>query len=68
MSSISLPKCTLPYLKPTAGTARVSRRIISGLRSACLRFAEFAEPCRTPAELFWGSLTMGKNCFVLLST
>ena len=47
---------------------RVSRRILLGLPEFCLQFAEFAEPCRTPAELFRGSLMTGKNYFELLST
>ena len=52
----------------SATLCNVSRRIILGLPEFCLQFAEFAEPCRTPAELFRRSLMTGKNFFVLLST
>lgn len=42
------------------GSGRVRRRIIRVKVELVLQIAEFAEPCRAPAERFIGSLLMQK--------
>ena len=53
-----------PTIFRFARCTRVSRRFTLVLPEFCLQFAEFAESCRTPAELFRGTFVTGNINFL----